>query len=96
MQENGWKLYGEPVEKKGIVKALRGWAKYHPEYEPEENKGLLIMKKARKYMPAKLTNEIIQNGENWLKYIPQYCPKNIFTDEELTILWEKLGVRFPD
>lgn len=36
MQENGWMLYGKPVEKKGIVKALRGWAKYHPEFVPEK------------------------------------------------------------
>lgn len=36
MQESGWVLYGKPVEKRGIVKALRGWAKYHPEYTPEE------------------------------------------------------------
>lgn len=32
MHESGWMLYQKPVEKKGIVKALRGWAKYHPEY----------------------------------------------------------------
>lgn len=32
MQESGWMLFQKPIEKKGIVKALRGWAKYHPEY----------------------------------------------------------------
>lgn len=36
MQEKGWILYGKAITKRGIVKALRGWAKYHPEYAPEE------------------------------------------------------------
>ena len=35
MQESQWNLYGKSVTKKGIVKAIRGWAKFHPEYEPE-------------------------------------------------------------
>ena len=36
MQETGWILYNRPVEKKEIVKVLRAWAKYHPEYAPVE------------------------------------------------------------
>lgn len=36
MQDSGWILYGEPVEKKFITRALRAWAKYHPEYAPEK------------------------------------------------------------
>lgn len=32
MQESGWILYNKKVEKKGITRALRAWAKYHPEY----------------------------------------------------------------
>lgn len=36
MQDSGWILYGEPVKKKFITRALRAWAKYHPEYAPEE------------------------------------------------------------
>lgn len=35
MHENDWVLYDKPIKKRGIVKALRGWAKYHPEYSPE-------------------------------------------------------------
>jgi hypothetical protein len=40
MQESGWLLYDKQVEKSGIVKAMRGWAKYHPEYAPEDPKPL--------------------------------------------------------
>ena len=39
MHESGWILYGRPVEKNAIVRALRAWAKYHGEYsaaDPED------------------------------------------------------------
>lgn len=29
MRESGWMLYGRPIEKPSITRALRGWAKYH-------------------------------------------------------------------
>lgn len=35
MQETGWILYGKPIEKRSIIKSIRGWAKYHTEYKPE-------------------------------------------------------------
>lgn len=43
MQDSGWILYDDPVEKKYIVRVLREYAKKHPEYsldseEPEESK----------------------------------------------------------
>lgn len=41
MQETGWILYGKPIERRGIIKSIRGWAKYHTEYkpEPEQDRG---------------------------------------------------------
>lgn len=104
MQESGWILYDRPVEKKGIVKALRGWAKYHLEYsldqvEPERPEAAekkssesdtkriddSICKKVKKYMSAK---DVIKYStpEAWRAHIPDYCPKDIFTDEELVYL----------
>ena len=35
MQDSGWVLFEKPIEKKGITRALRAWAKYHPEYHPD-------------------------------------------------------------
>lgn len=49
MHESGWILYQKPVEKKGIVKALRGWAKYHAEYGIETD-GTPMPDKCRKYL----------------------------------------------
>ncbi len=36
MHRSGWMLYQKPVEKKMIVRTLRGWAKYNPEYNIED------------------------------------------------------------
>ena len=49
MHESGWMLYQKPVEKKGIVKALRGWAKYHPEYGIDADEALMP-DNCRKYL----------------------------------------------
>lgn len=35
MQASGWMLYKKPVAKAGIIKALRGWVKFHEEYHKE-------------------------------------------------------------
>ena len=35
MKADGWMLYGKPVEKKTIARALRGWLKYHPQFRIE-------------------------------------------------------------
>ena len=74
MQDSGWILYGESVEKKAIVKVLRGWAKYHPEYspdleEPEEPKP------AKKTQPKEKPNEE-KTAEDWMR---QY---GILVDDE--------------
>lgn len=116
MQESGWMLYDRPVEKKGIVKALRGWAKYHPEYsqdqaEPERPKVEKpkpaqrdfdlefetkmynsICKKTDSYMPLEM--EIEYSVYDLFTHIPDYCPKDIFTDEELDYLAEKYNLEW--
>ena len=110
IQESGWMLYGRPVEKKGIVKALRGWAKYHPEYgicqvEPERPKAgkkysecdekitNSIYKKSEEYIPLEVTIKYVGTDDFWA-HIPDYCPKDIFTDEELDYLAEKYQVEW--
>lgn len=53
MYESGWILYQKPVEKKWIVRALRGWAKHHPEYSIEEDEresGSIMPEECRKYI----------------------------------------------
>ena len=37
MHAAGWILYGRPVEKKTITRAVRGWLNYHPEFEASED-----------------------------------------------------------
>lgn len=62
MHESGWMLYDYPVEKKNIVRALRGWAKQHPEYgqdKKENNKDDFQCVTPTKYLGTFKT---------WLKY----------------------------
>lgn len=112
MQESGWILYDRPVEKKGIVKALRGWAKYHLEYsldqeEPERPKAAQpeisqkekdlrhsIIEKTDDYMTFEIKSICSSKGMLWVQCIPDYCPKDIFTDEELDYLAEKFDVEW--
>ena len=102
MQESNWVLYGKPVEKKSIVKALRGWAKYHPEYAPvkiqeqkpvRENIGLSIeddiMEVATDYITPRRFRE---NPGATHFLIGNYCPKEAFTDEQLEYMATKWGV----
>lgn len=37
MQDSNWMLYGKPVEKKTILRAIRAWSNRHTEYKPENN-----------------------------------------------------------
>lgn len=84
MQESGWILYGKPVEKKGIVKALRGYTKYQPKLKQKQDSPLSsIMKKARKEIPSELIKLYLKNYKNWLLLIPKYCDIELFTDMEL-------------
>lgn len=110
MKEAGWIMYNKPVSKKGIVKALRGWTKFHPEYEPEseyeeyeeeyeETEGIInkqtgkkdmliesIFDKANPYIPKeKLDCE-------WWKEIDQYCDKELFSQEEIEVIQQDLGL----
>ncbi|MBE5980342.1 MAG: DUF4373 domain-containing protein [Paenibacillaceae bacterium] len=38
MQDDRWTLYSKPIERKTILRALRAYAKHHPEYAPESEK----------------------------------------------------------
>lgn len=110
MQETGWIMYNKPVSKKGIVKALRGWTKFHPEYEPEpeyeeeyeeterivnkqtSKKDMLInsiFDKASPYIPKEKLDDI---GYEWWKEIDRYCDKELFSQEEIEVIQQDLGL----
>lgn len=85
MTESGWILYENPIEKKGIVKAIRGYAKYHPEFKKEKKSADTfsdIMRKAKKEIPSELIKLYLRNSKNWLLLIPEYCDIELFTDME--------------
>lgn len=82
MQESGWMLYGKPVEKRGIVKALRGWAKYHPEYAPEKEPEQKPMQEEVK--PQKEPEFDPTNIEMVTERLKQMYGENIIEEEGLT------------
>ena len=88
MKKDGWRIKGNPVE--NLLKAMRGFAKNHERYqkkEPEKQTDIgSIMEKAKKYMSKGIIRKYIDDGVNWLERIPEHCPKDIFTDEELALL----------
>ena len=99
MQKDGWEIKGAPVT--NLLKAMRGFAKNHKRYqkqvsekeepETESISPVLISKKAVEYMPS----EIVARG-GWGKYIPEYCPSDIFTDEEKDWIRQKWNVEFSE
>jgi hypothetical protein len=77
MQDSGWILYGEPVEKKYIVRVLREYAKKHPEYslnqeEPEEPK-------PAKQKPVKKEPE---TAEDWMREFGMLVDKDNEEEDE--------------
>lgn len=76
MQKNGWILYNRPVEKKEIVKVLRGWAKYHPEFAPEKEIELEQIQEEAKFDPTNI--EMIKER------LKQMFGENIIEEEGLT------------
>lgn len=120
MHDSAWILYGEPVKKKFIVRAFRAWAKYHPEYAPEEEPGgasepeqpkiseektneVFYLEKEERKREGNILCDILHtiqehlshdkfnefmNHDDVFKYIPEYCPKCFFTNEQLEVLCE--------
>lgn len=102
MQESGWVLYGKPIEKKGIVKALRGWAKYHPEYVPEKRQE---QESAQKIAKLSIEDEIMKIAADYITprrfeenpgathcLIRDYCPKEAFTEKQLEYMADIWGI----
>lgn len=102
MQDSGWMLYSEPIEKRFIARAIRGWLQHNEQYLREESEKksssirIATIKKAVEYVPQTLIHECSERGESWIKYIPEHCPKDIFTDEELTLLEERYDISLED
>ena len=89
MQDSGWILYQKPVEKKGIVKAVRGWAKNNPQYHLES-----VTEQAdfQKNNPPK---KVFKSFKPWLKYHGYDSNyENGFADydEEITIDKEMMDI----
>lgn len=103
MQESNWILYERPVEKKGIVKALRGWAKYHPEYSLDHQAEPEKPKVAKKAQPKPtIEDEIYEIASYYISQelfdknpgghhtlVSKYCPKEDFTEKQLTYMADK-------
>lgn len=103
MQESGWMLYNSPVEKKKIVRALRAWAKKHPEYsldQPEPERPKASEKKAKpkptiedeiyKIASYYISQELFdKNPGGHHTLISKYCPKEDFTEKQLTYMADK-------
>lgn len=62
MQETEWILYNRPVTKRGIIKAMRGWAKYHPEYAVESYE---VEDKKEEELVIKHKTQDVQEETDW-------------------------------
>ncbi len=86
MQKSKWMLYNKPVTKEGIVKALRGWAKYHDEYQLSADIKLerSIVKVLKKYLGDEKTNKFLEGDSiDYQMELLQKCPVEAFTEEML-------------
>lgn len=90
MEKYNWKINGNTVNLKN---ALVGYAKKHEEIEKNKpTTSSSIMNKAKKYMSKKMIQDYLANGINWVEHIPEHCPKDIFTDDELVFFKEKYNI----
>lgn len=106
MQESKWIMYQNPVEKKGIVRALRAYAKYHPQYSKEL--GDDSKQKGDKPVPAQkrtIEDEIWDIASTYITkrrfdenpgghrtQVGKYCPKEEFTETQLEYMADKWGI----
>lgn len=99
MQESGWTLYGRPVEKKFISRALNEWTKKHVEFHNDLGKGGNEIQKSKKRTskPARnIESEIWEIAKEYISQrrldenpgghrvqIYRYCPKSAFDQKQL-------------
>lgn len=97
MQSSGWVLYSKPVTKTGIVKALRGWAKYHEGYHSGDDfkKERKIFKVIGKYLGEDKRTEFINNDDSDCKLL-NLCPVTAFDNEMIEYMEEEWGICFED
>lgn len=104
MQETQWILYQKPIEKRSIIRALRAWAKYHPEFSQDQEDEInlkntggkeqvqkRVVEKLIECIPKKLrsTKPILE----WGSYITEYCSADIFTDDEMEFIEDKYKIK---
>ena len=97
MTASGWMLYKKPVTKAGIVKALRGWAKYHEDYHLGDD--VKLEKKIVKVLKELLGNDKAEEFLNcddidYQLALLKDCPVEAFTDEMLEYMTEEWGIPF--
>ena len=97
MQSSGWVLYSKPITKAGIVKALRGWAKYHEGYHSGDDfkKELKIFKVIGKYLGEDKRTEFINNDDSDCELL-NLCPVTAFDNEMIEYMEEEWGICFED
>ena len=95
MEASGWVLYKKPVTKDGIVKALRGWAKFHEEYHLSYESKLerRIAKVLRKYLKDEKVDEFLNGDSDNDDELLRGCPANALDDEMLEYMEDVWKVR---
>lgn len=99
MQEDGWKLYGEPVEKEYILRTLREWAKKHEEYhrDQEEDDDEAIVDEIYKIVKGHIGEEqykknLMERKEGIKNQVCLYCNRDLFTKRQLNFMEETWGL----
>ena len=90
MQQSGWVLYGKPVTKAGIVKALRGWAKYHREYEDTQYLDEQVREKVEDYNDDEEI-KACQSEKAYYRLIINTCPASDFDNRMREYVQRKSG-----
>ena len=99
MRASGWMLYGKPVTKDGIVKALRGWVKYHEGYHLSDDSKMerRIVKVLRTYLSEEETEEFLNTDDtdHQTETLEKF-PVKAFDLDMLEYMEEAWGIHYGD
>ena len=96
MQKESWVLYQKPVTKTGIVKALRGWAKYHEKYHLSDDAKMerKICNIIKDCIGKEGLDAFMGCDDGCESEMLKDCPVEAFTDEMLEYMTEEWGIPF--
>jgi hypothetical protein len=99
MHANGWMLYKKPVTKEGIIKALRGWVKYHEGYHLSDDSKMerRIVKVLRTYLSEEETEEFLNTDDtDYQAETLEKFPVKAFNLDMLEYMEEAWGIHYGD